>query len=185
MILRMADEKTAMVRCPSRAADGANIASYPELRAYSATCWQSVRSSPVSSRSKTSRTSRTRASVRSRTLNLVTRARPIRRMTSSGETPPGSWWRNNSAHAPFSLDDAYQTPPDRRFGDIAPSLPLGQPRREARVSASIDARRSPSARARGLREEFSTASADNSENRPRAEIKPRYRDGKRGKLTFP
>jgi hypothetical protein len=86
VILRMADEKTAMVRCPSRAADGANIASYPELRAY---------------------------------------------------------------------------------------------------SASIDARRSPSARARGLREEFSTASADNSENRPRAEIKPRYRDGKRGKLTFP
>ena len=40
----------------------------------------------------------------------VTATRPTRRRTSNGSTPSSTKWRNNSAPAPCSLSDAYQTP---------------------------------------------------------------------------
>jgi hypothetical protein len=40
----------------------------------------------------------------------VTLARPTRRLTSNGEISPCPQWRNSSAQAPRSVDDAYQTP---------------------------------------------------------------------------
>lgn len=49
-------------------------------------------------------------SVRSSTARSFARARPTRRRTSNGETSSWSQWRNNSAHAPRSVSDAYQTP---------------------------------------------------------------------------
>jgi hypothetical protein len=49
-------------------------------------------------------------SVRSKTSRSCTRARPTRRRTSKGESSVDSWWRNSSAHAARSCEDAYHAP---------------------------------------------------------------------------
>lgn len=109
--LVMAEANTTSVVSPASAPDGAKMPSKPAARASAASCWQAA--GDVVAGQVVVRDVEDVAHVRVGEVQHRETLDPgatTRRRTSNGETSLAPQCRNSSAHAPRSVNDAYQTP---------------------------------------------------------------------------